>query len=452
MSNLFIALRTTANSLNVFQKSLATVQNNVANVNTPGFVKQREVLTAMPFDPDHELPGGVFYAGTQSTRDRYADKEVRNRQGQFGWSDELAAGLSRIELVLDPSGERGIPKAINQLFQSFSALSVSPNDAVARRVVIDNAGEVARTIQSVDKSFGDASANAAQQAKATVDDINRLVGIAREINAQIRSDRTAAKDPALDAKLNTTLDDLSELINLQVLYHGDGSVTLLQDGQTPLLSGESQITLETGISSGRVVVTDSEGRDITAQVRAGRLKGHLEQYNEIIPGLQSDLNRLASTLADRVNSILAAGVDAGGAPGAALFQYSSSSDAARTLSVTSITAFQIAAATSSAPRGNGNALALAGLGQSQEIDGFTFVGFYGTISANLGNTLRGARADQEIDKALVSQAQSLRSDLSGVSLDEEAVRMMEFQRSLQAITKMFQVLDELTQDIINMMG
>ncbi|MEJ7607202.1 MAG: flagellar basal body rod C-terminal domain-containing protein [Bryobacteraceae bacterium] len=50
---------------------------------------------------------------------------------------------------------------------------------------------------------------------------------------------------------------------------------------------------------------------------------------------------------------------------------------------------------------------------------------------------------------MVAQARSLRSEASGVSLDEEAVKLIEFQRAYQASARMVSILDEMTQIAVN---
>jgi len=75
------------------------------------------------------------------------------------------------------------------------------------------------------------------------------------------------------------------------------------------------------------------------------------------------------------------------------------------------------------------------------------------LSAILGRWLplvRDATAGETVTTQSVAQAKALRDQVSGVSLDEEAVRVMELQRGYQAITKMISVIDGLTETIINM--
>ena len=170
-----------------------------------------------------------------------------------------------------------------------------------------------------------------------------------------------------------------------------------------------------------------------------------------MPGYESDLNTLAKSVADQVNTTLAGGVDINGAaPVVNLFSYNAITGAAGSLAVTAITTNQIAAAAVAAPGGNGNALALAGIGTAQTINGNTFAGFYGSFGGRFGNELAQARDTQTVQESRLTQAQSIRKQTSGVSLDQEASNLIDFQRSYQAAAKIFTVLDDLTITVIGL--
>jgi len=104
---------------------------------------------------------------------------------------------------------------------------------------------------------------------------------------------------------------------------------------------------------------------------------------------------------------------------------------------------------------NGTALKLAALASSQnaadEIDNTSYVEFYVTLAAGVGRELSHANDQQDVQKQLVAQAQSLRQQISGVSLDEQALRLIEFQRAYQANAKFVTVLSDMTLTAVNLL-
>lgn len=451
MAGFLSSLGATANALRVFEKALAVTQNNIANASTPGFARQSLRLEAIRFAPDLGLPGGVHAAQLESARQSYAEQAVRTRQSIYNRAEQTAAELTRIEGLFDISGEAGIPGALSALFQAFSAWSLAPNDTVARQNVLECARDLASRFRETATALNDASFRTATQLQNTVQSVNSLVARVRELNVLYRQDIRNREDPALDARLHATLEELAERVDFTALREENGSVTILLGGQTPLLLGDRQFKISADTSQPQAAILDANGRDITYQITQGRLSGLLEFRNRTIPGLLGELNRLAAGIADRINATLEAGLDRNGQPGAPLFAYDSAELAAATLRVTAITPGQLAAATAGAPGGNGNALDLLALAQSAELDGFSFIGFYGTLARRVGTALEGARQDSEQQRQMLLQAQWLRQQASSVSLDEEAMHLIQFQRSYQAAARMIRVIDELLETVLGLL-
>jgi len=450
MGGFFSSLGAAANALRVFEKALTVTENNVANASTPGYARQSLYLEARPFSLDLGLTGGVEAGQLQSARQEYAEQAVRTRQSSYSRSDELAAELTRIEDLFDVSGEAGIPGSLTELFESISAWSLAPNDTVVRQTVLERARSLASRFQETATALRDASFRTSAQIQNTVNRINDLVAQVRELNVAYREDIRNREDPSLDARLHNTLEELAEYVDFTALRQQDGSVMILLGGQTALVVGDQQLEISADTSGAEAVVKDAYGRDITGQISQGRLAATLEFRNQLIPQLLSGLNRLAAAIADRFNAMLAAGLDRNGQPGAALFTYESAETAAATLEVTDISPDELAAATAAAPSGNGNALDLLALADSPELDGFTFTGFYATLARQVGSALEDVRQDSAQQEQLLMQARYLREQASGVSLDEEAMHLLQFQRSYQAAAKMIQVIDGLLDTLLGL--
>ena len=88
------------------------------------------------------------------------------------------------------------------------------------------------------------------------------------------------------------------------------------------------------------------------------------------------------------------------------------------------------------------------MGKDKAIDGFTYAEYFGGLGGRVGRALASAREDAQTRAALTTQARSFRQEISGVSLDEEAAHLMQVQRSYQAMGKLMQVLNEVTDTLI----
>ncbi len=451
MGNLFTSLLNTSNALGVYSKALGVVSNNVTNANTPGYVKQTAVFDALPFDLTVGLPGGVSLGAVQSSRNAFAEQNVRNEQSVFGTFQQKTSDLSQVSHLFDLTGRSGPASAINGLFQSFSQLSVNPNDPTARQNVIEKATQTAQAFQSTSAGLLQASGQVAGEVRTSVAEINRLAGAIAHINADHPQDYKGTVDAGIDAQLNSNLEELSKFVNYTALQQPDGSVTVYIGGQTPLVIGDKALPIQADFSSPQVAVLDNQGRDIGAQLTQGKLAGQLEVQNTTIPSYIADLNTLAKGVADQVNAGLANGIDANGAtPATDLFAYNTNPGAAQTLSVSITSPDQIAAAVPGSLGGNANALSLSALGTARTFNGFTLSGYFGSLASKVGQDISDAQNGQDAHQQLVTQAQNLRSTVSSVSLDEEAEHLIQFQRGYQATAKLIGVLNELTTTTINL--
>jgi flagellar hook-associated protein 1 len=485
--SLFSALRSSADTLATFQRALDVTQNNVANASTPGYVKQTQTLLAKPFDVDNGVTGGVTAGVVTSARDVYSEAAVRREATALGKWQQETDSLTPLESSFDITGTGGIAGTLSKLYTAFSAWSVAPNNSSTRQEVLAEAGAVASTFNDAAKSVAQTAADTDTQLHGVVNQVNTLAGKLRDYNVQRKGGDT--QDAGLEASIYSTLEDLSSLVNITALKQPDGSMTVMLGGQTPLVVGEFQYGIGVDISvpdptvatypSGppSAQILDSSGQVITSQVTAGRLGGLLDVRNNVLASLEGDssqagsLNILAKTFADRVNTLLTAGqIDTNGTvdpvtgvtsptPGVALYSYDATNGTtvAQTLSLTGITSAQLAAIDPGPPSvSNGTALALAGLATpssaADKLNGQSFVEYYGGIAATAGRAVSTASTNQSLHSDMVAQARELRQQSSGVSLDEEAVHLLEFQRSYQAAAKLVTALDTLTQTVIAMIA
>ncbi|HYV63639.1 MAG TPA: flagellar hook-associated protein FlgK [Bryobacteraceae bacterium] len=474
MSDLFANLKTSATALAAFERSLEVAQNNVANASTAGYAKQVPTLDALSFQPQNGLPGGVKAGDPQSTRDEYLEQAVRYQTSVMSNFQAQAQALGGIEPIFDVTGQSGIVAALNNMFQSFSAWSASPDSAEARQDVLSKAQDLGASFQQAMATLSSATTNISNKIDTSVTQINSLASQVLAYN--LAQNQGQGPDAGLDAHLHDTLETLNGLAGVTARFESDGTVTLLMGGQTPLVIGSRQYALKTAYfgnanpvnpnATPAAHILDSTGQDVTANVVGGSLGGLLAVRNTILPSLQGDgqqtgaLNQIAKRVADRVNQLLGSGLTPGGQAGTPLFTYdaSSAANAARTLAINlNITTDTLAALDPGPPQvANGIALSLAGLGESQAagdtIGGKSILEFLNAQTQIVGRQVSDANAGQTVAQQSLAQAKAVRTQVSGVSLDEEAVRVMELQRGYQAISKMLTVIDGLTDTLLNMVN
>jgi flagellar hook-associated protein 1 FlgK len=474
--SLLSVLLSSSNTLDVYTKVLQVTQNNVANASTPGYARQSLSLLAMPFDVQLGSPGGVTTGKQQTARNEYAEQAVRQQNTGFGREQQAAGSLTALQSLFDISGNTGIPNALNQFFQSASAWAQTPSSEAARQTVIARATDVAQNFQSTAIGLQNLAHNTETQLHSTVDQVNQIVGQLQTYNHQIL--QSASRDSGIDTQVHALLESLSQLVNFSAVQQADGSTTIMMNDATPLLVGERQFQVRVGLSvpaSGinqnapaTAYLLAADGTDITAKTTDGQLGALLDMRNRVLPSYvgdanqAGDLNSMAKQFADRVNELLTAGNISDGPPpqpGVPLFKYdtNNNTNVAKTLSVDpTVTPSQLAAISSGPPHvANGVPLGFSQLATplaaADEINGVSYSEFYGNMAANVGSQLQSANNGEQVQQSLLAQARDQRQQVSGVSLDQEAMTLVEFQRAYQANSRFITVLDQLTQDTINIL-
>ena len=474
MSNVIATLNTAGQALGVFQDALTTVQNNITNANTPGYASQSVNFAAQPFDLLSGLVGGVAAKGLNSARNEYAEEEVRRQLSTLGMYESQSSATATIATNFDPSGNAGIPAALNQLLQSFSAWSLSPNDNSAKQQILGDASSLATTVHQMAASLSNNDQDLQGQIGGTVQQINNLTSQIQQLNVAIGQTQHPGQnvDPGLDAQLHNDLQQLSELVDFSQVFQPNGTVTVVLSGGSPLVIGDQQfaLTAKAAVPGGSanpgapptMSILDSNGNDITSQLTAGKLGGLLDAHNRVMASILGDgtqagsLNVFAKSLADTINGILQSGtVSVGGANGQALFTYDNSdaTHAANSFALNpNITTAGLAPVDNSG-KANGNALKLASLANSTTnggIGGQTFASYFAQIAQFVGNATSTASTNQNTQQQIVTQAEQLRDQTSAVSLDQQAIQLQQFQKSYEATAKLVNVLNSVTETTINM--
>lgn len=451
MGNLFTSLINSTGALRVYGRTFNVIQNNITNANTPGYVKQDQVLLSLPFDPSRGMAGGVVAGPMINSRSIFLEQSVRGQNQLLGEAQQRATDLSVVEGQFDLSSTFGVSSALNGFFNAFSQLAVNPNDAVSRQAVLDAAGEAATAFQQTSIGLQNVAANVDRQTRDSVQAINRLAEQIAGINRVYRSSAGASSDAGMDAQLNAALEELSGLVSYTTIRTSDGAANVYIGGQTLLVMGDRDYPITADFSTPQTAILDAGGGDTTSQIRGARLGALVAEKNTILPGYMSDLNAVAIAFADNVNATLAQGVDRNGLPPPFnLFDYNATS-AAATLEVAPLGPDQIAAAFATAPGGNGNAIAMAQLANDPVADGFTLAQAFGALGARVGRDVATARNHQTQYQDTLAQARMFRQQESGVSLDEEAAKILQFQQAYQAVSKLIGVIGDLTESVMNIL-
>ena len=427
--------------------------NNVANVNTPGYSRVRPVLTES--DPVVLAPltfgTGVSLSKLESLRDPILQLRIGQETQSQGELDAFVTAMQQVEVNFQSSsGDLGTQ--LTQFFNSLNQLSTDPVDLSLRQAVLTAA-------QNLATGFRNTSSNLIRQRSSLdlnvvqdVQQVNTLTGQIAQLNGQIINLENLQQDAsAFIDQRDVLIQQLSSLIDVASIKSSNG-LTLTTSNGTALVAGEENFILSTQTDAAGVQHVFSNQTDITAKLSSGALAGTIAVRDNKIPGLLSQLDSLASAFATAVNNVHRSGFDLNGNAGGDLFAAppAGGQGAAAALTVAITDPQLVAASSDGSPGSNGNVLQLAALHYQPLVSGQAANEFYGNMIFAVGSDVANGSSDLNASQLILQKLQDQRGSISGVSLDEEAVNMILFQRAYDASARIVQTVSEMLDTVIQM--
>ena len=258
------------------------------------------------------------------------------------------------------------------------------------------------------------------------------------------------------------IDQLAGLTDIAYYETESGSITVMSPQGISLVVGDRSIPWQVSAStSGTTLEVTAGGADITSKIQSGKLGGLLKVRDKNISGYLNALDDMAAAIIARVNTQHAQGADLNGAPGGDFFVPfvptvpGSNRGAARAMQLAITDPAQIAAAGAGAGIGsNANARKLAGIKDELLLSGnqATIDQAYTNLIFSIGRDTKTVVDGLETQNHLLTQLQNQRDAAVGVSLDEEAVSIMRFQKAYQANARIISIIDSLTEEMIKLLG
>ncbi|MGE0444583.1 MAG: flagellar hook-associated protein FlgK [Vicinamibacterales bacterium] len=462
MSNLFTSLTSATRALEAQRFGLDVAGQNIANVNTPGYARRAVDLVSSKPDSPFNVGRGAEVAGVRSLRDQLLDARLGREVTAQRREAAVAEALSVVEASLGEAGS-SIDAALVGFFDAFGPLAENPASAVARQDVLLRGASLASAFGDMSSRFEMARTDADRHVRGAVAEINALAERIASLNGAIGAAATAEASLHLRDDLSVALRQLSELTDADMLVRADGGADVSIGPGQPLVVGGAAyaVAVESTAPSGLAALTLG-GTPLAGTIEGGRLGGLMHVRDTLIPGYQQDLDTLAFEVAAQVNAAHEAGFDLDGAAGEPFFTFNAplagvSGGAAAALQVTDTLAADgrlIAAAGTPTPGDNTAARALAALREARVLDGgsATLVDGWAQLVYVVGRDVRTAEGARDSRAEIVRQVDALRDEVSGVSLDEEAMMLMKFQRAYEANAKFFTVIDQAIQTLLNAMA
>jgi flagellar hook-associated protein 1 FlgK len=450
-----------ASALLLQQRAISVTGNNIANVNTPGYSRQRlNIETSIPLASDiGPIGSGVRSAEVERVYDRFLGVQLNNENASLGRWEAQRGMLERVEAVFDESGGYGLNQALSDFWNSWQDLSLNPSGRTERSIAVATSQTLADTIRQKYSELAKTREDIDAAVEGAVADINRLTAQIADLNEKIASIEVSG-DNANDYRdsRDLALKQLSEIVDIHSFEDAKGQVVVSVGSGRPLVETGTTWQLSTQTNAGGhtdILWPDISGGmvTITGEITAGKIGGWLQTRDTTIAGYQNDLDALAQALMDEVNTLHAAGYGLDGTTGTDLFTGTGAVDMEINAAILNELDLLAASTTALGVPGNAdNAIAISALRTSLTMSGgtTTFDDAANALVSQVGYDVQTTKANASHQADMMTYLENYRESVSGVSLDEEMVNLVKFQAAYDAGAKMISMVDEMLDSLMNM--
>lgn len=302
--SLTTVLKTASSGMIAAQTGLRTVSDNIANVNTPGYV--RKTLDQQPLVVGG-MGMGVQVSGVKRVTDQYLQAASMTASSDSSRWSAVSQYLDNAQSLFgDPSGNDFYFKRLDDITSAFSAAADDPSSSLLRSQALSTVQDFLGDTSRINGQITQLGKTVDAQANADVSRINDLLSQIDRLNSDVSRAKLANADSSGSENIQSGLvDELSSLMSIQVQQRENGGVTI-RSPEGYQLAGDGAATLSynrTDATKAYVAIEPSNGvgnqQPIT--ITGGELRGLMDLRDNTLPGLSDQLGEFSSKVADAIN-------------------------------------------------------------------------------------------------------------------------------------------------------
>jgi flagellar hook-associated protein 1 len=323
------ALSTAMSGLRATQASIALVGSNVANAETPGYVRKTIIQVA---GMTGDYGSSVLLNGVERHLDQYLQTQLRTETSGAVYAETRATYLANLQNVYGNPAETGtIEDSFNKLLTAFQGLSTSPDSQSARISAVSAAQTMAQTLNATTQGIQSLRANAEMGINDSVTTANNAMAQIAFINIQLQSGgKTDAATASLLDQRDQYITQLSEMMDIRTVVNDLNQVTVFTNSGVQLVGTEAAklsfnpqgtMTPNTLYSSdptkcnvGTITINFPRGGSYdmvsTSSIRSGKIAAYLELRDNTLVKAQAQVDQFAASMASALSDKTTAGTAA----------------------------------------------------------------------------------------------------------------------------------------------
>ncbi|RIK72894.1 MAG: flagellar hook-associated protein FlgK [Planctomycetota bacterium] len=318
--SLFGSIQMAGNTLQAMQIGLHVVGNNIANANTPGYVRERVMYTPAPVMKlgDLTLGLGVEIAGIVQNIDSFVEQRLRDTGADRASADVQSSAYRELESILGELSDTDVSTSLTGFFNSLDEIVNQPEEMSVRNLAVQAGKALVSTINTLGRRVTTIYEEFAHGVADLTSEINSLAEQIRKLNLQIVSleggDATANQAGGLRSQRNLALKRLTEIAGVEASENPVGAVTVSLGGELLVFEGTrrevlAEYSAQRGLTTAQIVFADNGS---VLQPTRGELHGLYEARDAVVGGFITRLDQFAATLANEFNKVYSQGQGATG--------------------------------------------------------------------------------------------------------------------------------------------
>jgi flagellar hook-associated protein 1 FlgK len=321
------ALSTALSGLTATQTSLSLVAGNVANAQTPGYVRKTATLVE---SASGTTASSVQVAAINRELDQFVQSQLRTESAGAAYADLRANMYNELQgLYGTPGSTSTLESAFNNFTSSLQALTTSPDDRPTQTAVVNAAQQLTQQLNSLSDGIQSLRSQAELGLSDDVTQANSALQEIAQINQQLaaspQQDSTTA---ALEDQRDRDIDQLSKLMDVQVLRSNNNQVSIMTTSGVQLVSGGQASTLsfdargtmsaqaqwsanpaQRGVGTITLTAPNGSTTDLVASnaIRSGEIAGYLEMRDQTLVQAQDQLDQFAAAISSALSGQPTAG-------------------------------------------------------------------------------------------------------------------------------------------------
>ncbi len=444
MSGLFGIIESAKKAINSSRVGMEVTSHNVSNVNTPGYTRQRVELSSTDVltSKNGMVNAGVRVSGIKQIRDEFIESEIRRVANLVGGYSVAREILGRIEALVNEPSDVGIGQLLQNFFNAFDDLAKNPEDRAVRVTVVQTGRALAQRFNDIFQSLLGMKKDVLYEIEAKLKNLNEIITELGKLNkSAINLYNSGAETNDVRDKINQKLKELSKLIDIVVSFDQSGAVKVSIGGVT-VVDKDFSASFKLKFVDGQAKIFAEGQTSEEVKPTFGEIFTLQNSFNELIPEMVQKFDQLALNLINKVNEIHRIGYGLDGTTRNDFFAGTGAGSIQVSRGILE-NLNKISASINGDAGNNEIALGIASLKNDDKI-----TGFYNSTVSDIGLRSRMSSDNENLQQMILNQLEAQRDAVSGVSIDEEMMNMIKFQKMFEASAKLIQTVNEMIDAVL----